>query len=132
MSTNGNVIDGLSTEQLQMILKERKDAEKLVQQAAAARYAEIGVDLLTSVVTETTREFSEASGWTGHSVRALPFTVDGEAYTASLVITHVADKTARDLVVTQAKKFASLNKLNADDTKAAIKAALDQHEAANA
>lgn len=129
MSTNSTVVD-LSVEQLQAMLKQAREAENLVKQAIAARYAEVGSEMLSTIVGESTLTYSKSSNWAGVSVSGLPFTVDGEGFTATVTITHTAETERRKPVFAQAKKDADAQKLTGDARKEFISKALTATEPA--
>lgn len=118
----------LSVDQLAFMLKEARAAERLVQQAAAQRYAEIGAEMLTALVEEHTLTYSPSSNWVGTSLNGAPFTVDGEAYTATVTITHTRETERRKPAFLAAKKSADAQKLTGDERKDFIAAAMKATE----
>lgn len=124
-----NLIEGFTPEQLRAMLKQATEAQNRVQEAFAKRLSDVGEDFLTTVVTDTDEETSDTSAWVGHSARGLSVVVDGQAYTATVTLTHTARTDERKPIVTAAKAAAKAAGLSADDTKKFVKQALDMHEA---
>jgi hypothetical protein len=122
------VVNGYTAAELQAMLKEAREAEKLVQLAAAQRYGQMATELVTALVTETTQEPSKTSAWVGHSAAGLPVTVDGEDYTVSVTITHKARKAEREPIVDQARKDIADLKLTGKEAKDFLAAVLQGFE----
>lgn len=120
MTTN-TVAPALSVEALQAMLKEAREAEKLVQQAIAARYGQLGAEVFETIVSESALTYSKSSNWVGTSVSGIPAT---DGFTASVTLTHTAETERRKPVFAQAKKDADAQKLTGDARKEFISAAL--------
>lgn len=118
-------ITPLTVEELTALLTQAREAEKLVAQATAKRYSELGTEMLSSVVGENTLTYSKSSAWAGISVSGLP--VEG-GYNANLTVTHTAETERRKPVFASAKKDADTQKLTGDERKKFIAERLQASE----
>ena len=99
---DSNSVGGLATlssRQIREILKQQVAAEKAAreeeQAVLHALYAEAGDELFAAVFANTDTTDKDDSQWAGKSVRGIPVTIDGHAYTVSLTMTDVARTTEK-------------------------------------
>lgn len=89
-------LEGMSLAEINDVMKALSAAKKTAQDAEKARYAELGRELVETVLTEQPCEPSPTSTRVGRSTSSLPIEVDGRTYTFYISIKDVAASEQRE------------------------------------
>lgn len=114
----------LSIAEMEALLKDLRERKAAVKSAAAAVLGGLLTEYVETVVGEREPSYSEGSAWVGFSDNGIPVTIDGVEYSVSITTTHVAEKARRLPTYTAANEVANERKLNGDDRKTFLKAAM--------
>lgn len=88
-------LNTLSAADLEALLAQAAEVKKARKDTHKSAYGQQLVDFVTSVVEKEEYTQSEKSDWAGYSVRQIPVSIEGHAFTVSVTITDPSAKEKR-------------------------------------